>query len=127
MHEMSIALGLLDHVLAAARQHQATRVEQVEVRVGAMRMIEPEALELAFSMAAEGTAAAGAKLKVAEEPLRARCRACGTTFGPEVDSFLCPACGQADADIVEGNDILLTAVVCSADPEGAALDEDQAR
>ena len=112
MHEMSIAEALLPSVLDALPAGQAVRVEQIELAVGAMRLVVAEALELAWSVTAEGTPAAGARLKVTEVPLKARCRRCGGEFHPAIDNYLCPTCGQADVDIIEGDDIILQSVTC---------------
>lgn len=112
MHEMSIASELLRTVLAVAAENGAARVEEVEVQAGAMKLIVPEALELAWSVLAAGTPAEGARLKLTEVPIEAECRPCGRRFVAAVDGFACPGCGQADVEIVAGDDIILTSVVC---------------
>ena len=89
MHEMSIATGLLQSVLDAAAAHGAERVEEIELELGAMRLVVPEALEMAWSLVAEGTLAAGAKLKMKEVPVKARCRRCGSVFAPQIGDYLC--------------------------------------
>ena len=60
MHEMSIAASLIEHVLEVGRQQRATRIAEVELQVGVLQLIVPEALELAFSAVTEGTPAEGA-------------------------------------------------------------------
>ena len=119
MHEMSIATGILDSALAAAAEHGAARIVELDVELGVMRLVVPEALRMAFEVIAEGTAAEGARLKLTEVGLRGRCVPCGREFEPEVDNYLCPACGQADVDIFTGNDIILKSVVCQTE-EGDA-------
>jgi len=120
MHEMSIATGLLESVLDAAAAHGAGRIEEVELHVGAMRLVVPEALEMAWSIVSEGTAAAGARLNLTEVPIKAKCRACGSVFTPEIGEFLCRRCGQADVDIVEGDDIILRSIVCQNEEEASS-------
>ncbi len=115
MHEMSIASELIRQVLAEADSHGATRVDEVVVEIGALRQVVPEALELAWQVISEGTAAEAATLKLTEVEPSARCRQCGRKFGAEIDSFLCPGCGQADVDIVAGNDIILKSLTCTCD------------
>jgi len=107
MHEFSIASALVRQVLDIAEQNDLERVETVELAVGAMQMVVPEALELVFAAVCEGTPAAGAVLKQEEVPARAECRACKTSYNAGIDRYLCPRCGRADADIVEGRDIIL--------------------
>ncbi len=120
MHEMAIATELLAQTLSAVEAHadQASPqpgneyIEEVEVEVGLMRLVVPEALELAWQVACEGTAAEGARITITETPLAARCRSCGRTFEPTIDDYLCPDCNEADVEILAGNDIVLKTVTC---------------
>ena len=114
---MSIAVGLLDQLQILAREHAGDRIEECTVKTGV-----PEALKTAFEVIAAGTVAEAAKLHIEFVPITARCRRCDRRFEPKIDMFLCPQCGQADVDIIEGDDIVLTSVVC--DKEEAAPDED---
>jgi hydrogenase nickel incorporation protein HypA/HybF len=116
MHEMTIAVEILDCVLDVAGRHHATRIQEIEVEVGAMRQVVPEALELAFRAAAEGTPAAGAVLRLTELKVAAVCSDCGAEYAPDIDSsFACPGCGQANPRIAAGNDIVLKTVICEVD------------
>ncbi len=120
MHEMPIATDIVERAVEAAEQHGATRIEQIEVHIGLMRQVVPEALELAFTLASEGTMAHGAKLSISQVKAVASCNVCGCRFEPEVEiSFACPRCSQADVRIVAGNDIILTSVTCQADEEAS--------
>ena len=115
MHEMSIADGRLAAVLAAAKGCGARRVRRVELDVGQMRLVVPDAMAMAWRVITEGTIAAGSELFVVEVPMTARCKECGRQFAPRIDDYLCPACGRADVDILAGDDIILKSVVCDAD------------
>ena len=95
MHELSIAQGIVDQVVALARKHVATRVSGVTVVVGATRLVVPESLQLAFEAAAQGTSADGAELRIVEQPTQATCNHCGRSFQPPVDCYVCPGCGRA--------------------------------
>jgi hydrogenase nickel incorporation protein HypA/HybF len=110
MHEMSIAMPLVGQLEQLAAEHQVERVESLTVSAGVLRMIVPEMLVAAFEAAAEGTCAEGAELIVELVPVKARCRACDSEFATDIDCYECPACNQADVDVVEGNDIVLSSV-----------------
>ncbi len=115
---MSIATALLDQTLRAVEANLSPLpagpcVETVEVAIGEMELVVPDALVMAWQAASEGTLAEGAELTMVNVPARATCRQCGESFAPAVDDFLCPACGQADVEIVAGNEILLMAVTCN--------------
>ncbi len=119
MHEMSIAIEIVRQAERIAREHQATRVDEIEVEVGVMQQVVHEALHLAFEAAVEQTWLQDAKLRITEEPLAAVCGGCQKTFAPRIDCFVCPHCGQANARITAGDQILLKSMVCQT-PEEAA-------
>ena len=110
MHEMSIAAELMQQLEGLAAEHGARRISRVEVKAGELRGVVPEALEIAWQAVSEGTVATGAELALSFAAPEARCRACGATFRPQVDRYVCPECDQADADLLAGNEILLTSV-----------------
>jgi len=112
VHELSIALALLDELNALAAAQGALRIERVELEAGARRGIVPEALALAFAEAARGGPAEGAQLALSVLPTRARCRHCGLEFAPAVDDYGCARCGLADVDILSGDEVLLRRVTC---------------
>ena len=77
-----------------------------------MRLVVPEALELAWQVACEGTPAAGAALTVTDVPPAARCCVCGRKVEPTIDNYLCPGCNEADVEICAGDDNVLKTVTC---------------
>ena len=80
MHEMSIAAAMLDGVLQVAEQAGAARVEAVEVEIGVMKQVVPEALRVAWEAVRADTLADGAVLRIEEVPAAAECRRCGRRF-----------------------------------------------
>ena len=71
MHELSIA----DAVVRIACRHAAGRpVARVELKVGRLRQVVPDALEFAFVLVAEGTELEGAELVMEDVPAAGRCR-----------------------------------------------------
>ncbi len=117
MHEMAIASDLIRQVVDTAEQHKATRVREIELEVGAMRLVVLDALRLAFEAVTEGTVAEGATLTLVEIPPRAECRVCEHSFEPAIDCYLCPRCEKADVKIVAGNDIILRSLSCDTNEE----------
>jgi len=114
MHESAIAMAIVEQAVQAAQAHGAGRITEIEVEVGLLQQVVPEALQTAFAFAAADTPAQGAALRLKECRPSAQCRACGHRFEPTLEafSFLCPACNQADVEIVAGNDITLLSVTC---------------
>lgn len=125
MHEMSIATHLMDQLERIAAEQNVVRITEVEVHCGVMQQVVPEALELAFEALSGGGVAAGADLRIVEEPLRVRCRLCGAEFAAELDDMVCRACQDADVEVLTGKDIVLRSVICETVDE--ADHEDQRR
>ncbi len=119
MHEASIAMAAIEQAVEAARQHGASRITRVTLRIGALRQVVPEAMKLAFEACAIGTPAEGAELELQEESVVARCRPCGRRCEPDLQTinFTCPQCGRADTELLAGNEIVLTSVECEQDEE----------
>lgn len=110
MHEMSIAAALIDQLARIAAENGMARIEQVEIEVGNLQLVVPEALETAFSILSKETIARGARLIQRVTAVRAACRSCGHEFAPEIDCYLCPECSMSDVAIVEGGEIVLRTI-----------------
>ena len=66
MHELSIALRLVELVEEQlAGEAAETVVTAVDIRIGALSSVVPEALQFALGPATEGTRLAGAALRIA--------------------------------------------------------------
>ena len=119
MHEMAIAEMLMAQVQAVAAHDHAVKVEQVDVELGQLRQVVPEALELAFAVVSQSTVAGGAKLVLTEKNIVAHCRDCDLDFPAELGVLQCPQCKLTNVNIVDGDDIILRSVVCRQEqPEG---------
>lgn len=120
MHELSIAVSLLDRIEELARTHGTGPVERVRLRVGALAGVVPEALRFSFEVAREGTVAAGADLVVEEVPARARCVPCGADYPlGSPPSLLCPRCDGADVELLAGRELEIVAVEFAESGAGA--------
>jgi len=111
MHEAAIAEELISAAQAeVARSGARGRVVRLEVTVGRLSGVSPEALRFAFERLAPGTPLQGACLEIAEPKARCRCEQCGKET--ETDELFggCPACGSAAAVIEGGRELLLQAI-----------------
>ena len=115
MHELSIA----DALLRIALQHaDGRRIESVEVKVGHLRQVVPDALTFAWTLVADGTDAEGAELIVEEVPAAGICRGCGTQSEWDAFPLACRACGSVDVELVRGEELLVDALTMEEVPSG---------
>jgi hydrogenase nickel incorporation protein HypA/HybF len=110
MHELSIAVALVLQVQEVAAREDATRVVRVVVVVGRLSGVEPDALEFAWPLAAEGTVAAHAELILEAPPLTLRCRSCGLTAEGNEPFPVCDACGSVDVDVGNARELRLKTI-----------------
>ena len=105
MHELSLAINILEIAEDHARQAGASSIGAVVLRVGALSGVEPSALELAFQVAQQGTMAHQARLEVECVAGRAMCERCGLEFDVDAGLALCPTCGQPSATFIRGREL----------------------
>ena len=106
MHELSIALSVLDIVRGAAADAGLSRVDTVRLRVGRATGVLPDALRFAFDCSKAGTPAAAATLDIEEVPIGGRCDACNRDFtSTEPYVLACPLCGGTAFRITAGDEL----------------------
>jgi hydrogenase nickel incorporation protein HypA/HybF len=121
MHEMSLAVALLDRVLAEAAQGGLRSVHLVTVELGSLQAVEPDLLSEAFRAAALDSPAQGARLDLVLCPAEARCRGCAHLYQPSYQDYVCPRCGQADVTILRGKEMFLLSLSGEAPDQAAPL------
>jgi hydrogenase nickel incorporation protein HypA/HybF len=107
MHELGIAQSLLEIVEQEARPYEGARIIRIQLRIGKMSTVVPDALRFAFDAITRGGMAEGAALEIEEVPLTIRCRTCEADFIVEDPFMICPQCGAADVEMVSGRELEL--------------------
>ena len=94
MHEMAIAEGIVDVALDTLKANEGTIIHAIQVQIGALSGVEPEALHFCFDAVTQGTAAEGAKLEIEIIPMKGRCLDCHREFSMEQYRHVCPHCAR---------------------------------
>lgn len=106
MHEMSIALEVIDIVKASLPADMPNaRVEKVNLQVGKLSAIVPESLRFCYEIATRKTPLAGSRLDIEEIPVVARCSDCDHDWTLEKPAFRCPACGGSRIELLSGREL----------------------
>ena len=106
MHEMSIAVGLIDLAEEQARTANAGRINSLEVEIGALAGVEVHSLSFCYETARRDTACEQAQLIITELPGRGYCPACKTETDVDFFVALCPGCGGG-LEIRQGRELRL--------------------
>jgi hydrogenase nickel incorporation protein HypA/HybF len=111
MHELSIALNILDLAAEQAERHGGGRVAAIHLRLGPGSGVLAEALRSAYELARETCAMNATELMIEEIPLVAYCAKCAaeqTLASPQ--ALRCPVCGTPTPDIVRGRELEIVAL-----------------
>ncbi len=111
MHELSIALHLVEAASARAVEAGSESVTKVYVRVGALSGVVREALAFSFDVATQHTMLEGATLEVEDVPLVVFCPQCDAEKHlPDRFVLCCPDCDTPTPDIRQGRELEITAI-----------------
>ena len=106
MHEVSVALSLLDIIVSKCREEGYHSIDSVRVRVGKASGILPEAFTFALEVAKKDTIARDAEFVIETVPLSGFCNACGSHFEMERTYVLeCPICASPSFKIHKGYEL----------------------
>lgn len=106
MHELSIAVNLVEIAENAARGANAEAVEVVYLRLGVLSGVVEDALRFAYDIACQGTLLAGSRLEIETVPLTIFCPTCGEARTlPSIQALQCPVCGTFSAEIRSGTEL----------------------
>jgi hydrogenase nickel incorporation protein HypA/HybF len=111
MHELSLAIEIVEIAQAEARRHGNGRIQAVHLRLGPLAGVVEEALQAAFPLAAQGTVAEGAELVIEKAPLVVYCPRCGAERQIGFEVWLaCPVCGAPTPEVRQGRELEVTAL-----------------
>ena len=110
MHELSIALSILD-VAAEEASRRNARPVAIHVKIGDLAGVIPEALTSAFEIARAGTELSHCRLVVEPVPVIIYCDHCGSEKPAEsIQSLRCRDCGTPAERILAGRELELAAL-----------------
>lgn len=110
MHELVLAEQVLAIAERARQQEQARRVLSIELEIGQLSMVEPEALRFAMDVLLPDSACCGARVHYRCIDGRARCRHCGVEFALDFLYDGCPVCASFDKHVLAGEGMLVTSI-----------------
>lgn|SRR5690349_9778826 len=110
MHELSIALSILDIAAEEAERRGSAIVRTIYVRIGPLAGVVTEALQAAFELARESSPFPAAALVIDEVPLIVYCQSCAAESAASIQAVCCARCNGPAARIVSGGELDVTAL-----------------
>ena len=110
MHEMSIAMSVIEAVADKARQEGCSVVTSIQIVVGSLAGVQVESLRFCFSAAARNTPVEGAELLIEEREAVGQCEECGAQFPVASYHTSCPVCGLFRVRFLSGEELAVKSI-----------------
>ncbi len=111
MHELSIAMSILELAEEESERRGGAQVSAVHLKLGVLSGVVKEALLGSFEMACEDTSLKAARLVIEEVPVLVFCRTCQAQRPiSSVQLFCCAECGTPSSEIVQGKELEVVAL-----------------
>ena len=110
MHELSLAVNILEIAERSQQRSGAQQIVSIELEIGQLSAVEPAALRFAMDALLPESAASGARVDYRFIAGRAHCRQCGQDFELAFYYDPCPLCDSFDKEILAGDDMLVKSV-----------------
>ena len=111
MHELSVAVSLVEAAEEEAEKHGAAGVRAVHLRLGVLSGVAKEALLFSYELATEGTALAGSRLVIEDSPVVVFCPTCRERRPiHSLQSFCCATCDTPATDVLQGRELEVIAL-----------------
>jgi len=105
MHELSIAMGIVEAAMDEARQRNV-QVSAVHLRLGALSGVMKDALLFSYEVACQDTPLEGSRLLIEEIPVMVFCPQCKEKRVLEsVQLFNCPECASPAGEVLQGKEL----------------------
>ena len=111
MHELSIALSIVDIAAETVKTNGGGRVEALYLKLGRLSGVVKDSLLFSWDIACAGTPIEGSRLVIEEVPIVVHCRSCDADRTLDsINRFFCPVCNDTTPTIVSGRELQLTAM-----------------
>jgi hydrogenase nickel incorporation protein HypA/HybF len=121
MHELSIAMSIIEGASQEASHHGSAQVHAVHLKLGPLSGVVKDALLFSYALACEGTPLQGSQLLIEEVPVVIYCPQCKKEQTLDsIQRFCCPACGTLTPDVVSGKQLELVAIEITDGTEDVA-------
>jgi hydrogenase nickel incorporation protein HypA/HybF len=111
MHELSIAMSIVDLAREEAELRGSPGVDVVYLKLGPLSGVVKEALLFSYEIACQQTPLEGSRLLIEEAPIIVNCPACRERrYVQSIQSLCCAECGTPTPEILEGRELMVTAL-----------------
>lgn len=121
MHELSIAMSIVEGAAEEASHHPGERVDVVHLQLGQLSGVVREALLFSYELACQGTPVEGSRLEIEEVAASIFCPDCNAEQQlASIQNFCCPVCARPSSEVVGGRELLIVGLELTNEYAAAA-------
>jgi hydrogenase nickel incorporation protein HypA/HybF len=105
MHELSIAINIIEIASEQAKVNNLSVIDEIEIEVGELSGVEIEALKFVMEIATKETILENSRTIFTLIPGLARCLICSEEFITNSFFTQCPECKQFKSQIIQGQEL----------------------
>jgi hydrogenase nickel incorporation protein HypA/HybF len=118
MHELSIAINLIEVATEELQRQGVVRADALHLRLGLLSGVVKEALLSAYELACDQTPLAGSRLVIEDVPVEIFCSRCGCERSVEsVQNMRCRECHTPSIQLVRGRELEIFAIEIKDEPD----------
>ena len=111
MHELSIAMSIVELAEEESAQRGGALVLAIHLKLGALAGVVKKALLSSWELACEGTDLAGARLVIEEVPIVVYCPTCRAPRKlASMQWFSCTECKSPVSEVLQGRELVVVAL-----------------
>ncbi|MDH3494073.1 MAG: hydrogenase maturation nickel metallochaperone HypA [Acidobacteriota bacterium] len=109
MHELSIALSMVDIATETAERNGGGKVTAIYLKLGALAGVVKDALQFSWEAACADTVLEGSRLVIEDVPVVVCCSGCRAERKLDsINRLICPVCQQPTPAVVQGKELEVT-------------------
>lgn len=111
MHELSLAMDVIDLASEEALKNDASLIYKIEIEVGELSGVEKEAFQFSLGMLARESILRNAEIKIIVIPGKARCGQCKQEYEMHDLLTACAQCGGYAEEILGGKEFRVKSLI----------------
>ncbi len=110
MHEMGIAIQILDIVTQSVPPEEGIKLKKINLKIGKLTAIVPQSMTFCLEIVSKDTIAEGAEITYNEVGVVLSCDDCGKTTEVSEPPFKCGKCGSEKIEIIGGREMTVESI-----------------
>ena len=111
MHELSIAMSMIEMATEEAARRGGVHVHAIHLKLGNLSGVVKEALLFSYDVACQGTPLEGSRLVIEEVPVVVYCPTCEAERPlASIQHFCCGVCHAPTSQVIQGKELEVVAL-----------------